>query len=258
MFKNTYPNFENKKLLKVEMLESLRDFPREIFELLYRDAANGIITGVQVQAGDQELLISPGILCWNNMLYSCGETVKIPYQTLDKLVYLKVRFAKGFTGAGRQDYLTQIYIDSQAPDQCLEIELARFRLQEGAGLRDQYTGFFDYETEFDTINRIHVPYSAVGRSTIWPELLKEFAKTLMKHPVRNPWDHSFCLNCLQLSQGMPYEAISQYLEVRLQERRASYTNEEIFKALGRILHDADGREPIKTNENNEPRKMMLW
>ena len=133
MFKNTYPNFENKKLLKVEMLESLRDFPREIFELLYRDAANGIVTGAQVQAGDYELLISPGILCWNNMLYSSAETVKIPYQTLDKLVYLKVRFAKGFTGAGRQDYLTQIYIDSQAPDQCLEINWPDSGCRRGPG-----------------------------------------------------------------------------------------------------------------------------
>lgn len=258
MFKNTYPYFENKTLLKVEMLESLRDFPREIFELFYRDAANGVVCGAQVQTGGHELLISPGILCWNNMLYSSSEIVKIPYQRLDKLVYLKVRFSNVFLGAVQQEYLTQIYIDSQAPDQCLEIELARFRLQEGARLRDKYTSFFDFETEFNTINRIHVPYSAVGRSTIWPDLLKEFARTLMKHPVHNPWDHSFCLSCLQFSHGMPYEAICQYLGVRLQEQKSSYSNEEIYKALGRILHDADGRERIKTNEKKEPRKVLLF
>ncbi len=36
MFKNTYPLFERKKVLKKEMLENLRDYPRDVFHILYR------------------------------------------------------------------------------------------------------------------------------------------------------------------------------------------------------------------------------
>ena len=40
MFKNIYPLFERKRLLKKEMLEILRDYPRDIFQILYQDYCN--------------------------------------------------------------------------------------------------------------------------------------------------------------------------------------------------------------------------
>ena len=36
MFRNIYPIFESKKVLKKEMLENLRDYPRTLFDIQYR------------------------------------------------------------------------------------------------------------------------------------------------------------------------------------------------------------------------------
>ncbi len=35
MFKNVYPLFERKRLLKKEMLENIRDFPRDIVDIFF-------------------------------------------------------------------------------------------------------------------------------------------------------------------------------------------------------------------------------
>ena len=49
MFKNTYPLFERKKVLKKEMLENLRDYPRDVFHILYQDYSDGILVGCELK-----------------------------------------------------------------------------------------------------------------------------------------------------------------------------------------------------------------
>lgn len=257
MFSNTYPIFEKKRLLKIEMLKNLRDYPRELFQIIYQNYCNGIVAGAQIKIHEKNLLISPGILYWNGIPYYSADVIKLSYEATETLTYLKVRFLEELQGPEQQDYLTQVYIDDQEPNERLELELARFKLQSGARLRDEYTDYFDFDTEFDTINRIHVPFAAVGKSTIWPEILIRFAKTLMTYPIQNPWDHTFCMICLQLQQGMPYEAIRQYLTVRLNERRASYSNKDIYQSLSRILQEAAGNRPITSGEATGQKKMLL-
>ena len=56
-----------------------------------------------------------------------------------------------------------------------EMELCRFKLKKGAILRTKYTDFFDMATEFDTVNLINAPHSAVGGSTLSPAILRTFA-----------------------------------------------------------------------------------
>ena len=49
MFKNIYPLFERKRLLKKEMLENIRDFPRDIFDIFFRNYSDGILTGCDIE-----------------------------------------------------------------------------------------------------------------------------------------------------------------------------------------------------------------
>ena len=95
--------------------------------------------------------------------------------------------------------------------------------------------------EFDTINRIYTPYATLGRPGIWPEILKSFARTLLQYPVKNPWDQAFCLDCLQLKEAMPYEAVCAYLRARRSGDR-EYTNIQIYSALKSILGELSSRE----------------
>lgn len=257
MFKNIYPLFERKRLLKKEMLEILRDYPRDLFRLMYQDYSNGILVGCELETVDGGLVIHPGILYYNKIPYILEENWKIPCEATGKLSYLKVKFSDKIAGIGQDEYLSQIYWDDNVPDGSHEIELARFKLQSGARLRDNYTDFYDYNTEFDTINRIYAPFASVRKHSIYPQILKSFSVTLMQHPIQNQWDYSFCLDCIKLHTVMPYDEIKVYLNMRLDQEQEEYSNKEIYDNLSRILSEAAGKKERGNRTEKGDRKLLL-
>lgn len=256
MFQNTYPVFEAKRLLKKEMLENLRDFPRNLFGLQYQDYSDGILTGCDIKGTETGLTILPGILYYKSVPYFLDKPYPVPYRAEGEPVYVKVHFWDKAIGAGGEEYLSRVTVDGREPDAEQELELARFKLQPGARLRSEYVDFYDYETEFDTVNRIHVPYAAPDHPGIWPRIFKSFANELLKHPVNNSWDSAFCLNCLQLTGAMPYEAARAYLNARLGQDR-EYTNLQVYGALKRILRESGGREESGHSPKKEGTLLML-
>ena len=241
MFQNIYPVFEAKRLLKKEMLESLRDFPRSLFDLQYQNYSDGILTGCDIKGSETGLTILPGIVLYKGVPYFLDKPYPVSYRAEGKLVYVKIHFWDKAIGTGGEEFFSQIMVDEQKPDTEEELELARFKLQSGARLRSEYVDFYDYATEFDTVNRINVPYAAPGHAGIWPQICKSFAKELLKYPVTNLWDSAFCLNCMQLTETMTYEALRTYLNMRLGWNK-EYTNEQAYAALKRIIQDTGGRE----------------
>jgi len=186
-----------------------------------------------------------------------SEPVRILYEATQKTSYLKVKFLDGFQGSEKKEYLTQIYIDDSSPNIRDEMELCRFKLQKGARLRNEYTDFNDFYTEFDTINRIHVPFASPFQSTICPEILKTFAKTMMEYSGNNPWDCSFCLNCLKLEQGMNYEELKGYLNLRLKEKIEHYSTHDMYFALRKILEMTKTGTTYHTSTNGDSKIMLL-
>lgn len=239
MFQNTYPVFEAKRLLKKEMLENLRDFPRSLFGLQYQNYSDGILAGCDIKGTQTGLTILPGILCYKGIPYFLDKPYPVPCRAEGNLVYVKVHFWDKAIGVGGEEFLSQIMVDEQEPDAEQELELARFKLQPGARLRSEYVDFYDYETEFDTVNRIHVPYAAPDHPGIWPRIFKSFAAELLRHSVTNSWDQAFCLNCLQLREAMPYETARAYFNARLGQDK-EYTNMQAYRALKSILREAGG------------------
>lgn len=240
MFQNIYPVFEAKRLLKKEMLENLRDFPRTLFDLQYRGYSDGILTGCGVKGNGAGLTILPGILLYRGVPYFMDKPYPVSCKAEGKLVYVKVHFWDKAIGAGGEEYFSQVVADEQEPDAEQELELARFKLQPGARLRSEYVDFYDHETEFDTVNRIHAPYAAPGHVGIWPQICQSFAEELVKYPVTDIWDSAFCLSCMQLTGAMPYEALRTYLNMRL-GRKGEYTNGQAYAALKSILRENGGR-----------------
>jgi len=240
MFQNTYPVFEAKRLLRKEMLENLRDFPRNLFGLQYQTYSDGILTGCDIKGNETGLTILPGVVLYKGVPYFLNKPYPISYTAGGKLVYVKVHFWDKAIGAGGEEYFSQVVVDGQEPDAGQELELARFKLQPGARLRSEYVDFYDYETEFDTVNRIHAPYAAPGHAGIWPQICQSFARELIKYPVTDIWDSAFCLSCLQLTEAMSYEALRMYLNMR-QGRNREYTNEQAYAALKSILRENGGR-----------------
>lgn len=240
MFRNTYPVFEAKRLLKKEMLDNLRDFPREWFDLRYRDYSDGVLSGCDIRGTDTGFTVLPGILYYKKIPYFLDKPYAVSYKAEGELVYVKVHFWDKAVGAGGEEFFSQVTVDNQEPDAGQELELARFKLQTGARLRSEYVDFYDYETEFDTVNRIHVPYAAPGHAGIWPRICKSFAARLLKSPGANAWDIAFGLRCLELKEAMSYEAVRAYLNARLR-RDGEYTNAQIYSAFKGILREAGGR-----------------
>lgn len=257
MFKNIYPLFERKRVLKKEALENLRDFPRDIFGILYQDHSDGILCGCGLEVTDKTIQIRPGILYYKNIPYILSETWGVPYQATGKQEYLKVKFPDKNAGTGQDEYLTQVYLDGYAPDMDCELELARFKLQEGSRLRDDYTDFFDHNTEFDTVNRISVPYASPEKSSICPQITRVYAETLMEYPIQDPWDYPFCMECLKAQFAIPYREIHAYLDIRLGQKKEAYSNMEIYKAFRRILLGAGGKRGIDTRKEKVERKVLL-
>ena len=67
MFQNIYPVFEPKRLLKKEMLENLRDFPRSLFGFQYQNYSDGILYGCDITGTETGLILLPGILCYKGV-----------------------------------------------------------------------------------------------------------------------------------------------------------------------------------------------
>lgn len=257
MFRNIYPVFEVKRLLKKEMLENLRDFPRELFDIQYRGYSDGILLGCELEAVESGLRVMPGIIYYKGIPYFLEKPFMVSCRAEGKLVYLKVRFLGKTIGSKQEEYFTQIYVDERVPDPNCELELGRYKLQIGARLRTEYVDFYDYVTEFDTVDRVHVIYAAPGQHSIWPQLLKCFAKELMHFPIQNPWDSAFCLSSLQLEAAMPYETVKAYLNVRLRQDR-EYTNEQIYSALKSILRKVRGREcNFEVQAEKKDKKLLI-
>lgn len=258
MFHYEEPIFQKKRLLRIEMLEQLRDYPRNYLKLLYGGYSDGIICGCQVTWDNGQLEISPGILCHAGKLYFMENTYRTECIAEDKLKYLKVQFMTEIHEEGKIEGNTRIILDDRKPDAACEMELCRFRLQEGARLRDSYKNFEDYATEYDTINRIHVPYASYGRPIIWPEILKQFAEEILEIRNNDVYDTSFAMNVLANQGEIPADCICSYLKIRLDNKDTENRNIDIYKGLREVLRREMTGRPFRPSENNEQRSVLLW
>ena len=80
MFKNTYPLFERKKVLKKKMLENLRDYPRDVFHILYQDYSDGILVGCELKVQEPYVCVEPGILYYNKEFYIMNSPERLLYE----------------------------------------------------------------------------------------------------------------------------------------------------------------------------------
>lgn len=115
------------------------------------------------------------------------------------------------------------------------MELGRFRLQEGARLRTAYEGFEDYQTEYDTVNRIHVPYAGPGGAGLWPQLLRTYATELLETETTDVYDVSFAMTVLGADGQAAPACIGAYLTRAGEEAGEQISNGEYYQKLLRIL-----------------------
>lgn len=255
MFRYAHPCFQMKHLLQVEMLEQLRDYPKNYLELMYSGYGNGVLEGCGLSWNDDKLTVEPGIIYYNHHLYMMKERYSLECRPENEKRYLKVEFLEEMQEPSQTVGAGRLMLSKEEADPSSRLELCRFILQEGARLRSQYENFEDYSTHYDTINLIHAPYAAKGEAGLHPSILKQFAKEALQNGLNDPYDISFSMNILALDGMIARDCIREYLHVRgIQIKGAG--NQALYEGLLHILKGNDGNWNYE-GEQKRGRKVLM-
>jgi len=235
MFRYEYPEFNNKHLLKIDMLEQLRDYPKQCMQLLFQGQGNGIVNGCELTWNDNRFIINSGVIHWNGNLYFLEKPYTLECRPEDQQRYLVVKFLKEMKHSDKISGETRIYLRKEPVRTQDEMELCRFRLQEGSRLRSVYKDFRDYSTEYDTINTILAPFWSSSGSTISPVILMQFAMEMMQTEMEDSFDTSFVMNVLANDGRTSRKAVEQYLMIKENKQYNSADSLALYQGLLHVL-----------------------
>jgi hypothetical protein len=254
LFVNIFPNFDKGRILKQEMLENLRDYPRNFFDIYFKYFSKGIISGADLVVGEKDITVAKGIIKFENKIYMLEREVTVPYYATNKEVIIKVKFIDQAVKGDFNINTAELFIDENTFIERDELELGRFKLREGAQLRADYKDFLDFSTEYNTLNIINVEYSGVKKSTLHPSILRYFSAIILKSEVDNAYDITFAMQCMN-QMYMDRELILYYISNRLGIEYKEYSNMQIYKHLSQIAREAESgvKRKIETRHNRQTR-----
>lgn len=251
MYKIELPLFKKGSILKKEMLENLKNFPRDFSEIYYKDYGNGIISGCDLSIDAFDIIISRGIIKHNNKLYILDKDYKISYENISNEIMLKIIFLDERVDNSFSYFESKIELSSELSLASNELELCRFKIKEGARLRESHIDFPDFSTEFNTLNIINTKYSSYGTHTLHPKIIKNFANFLLQKSTDSE-DYIFSMLCLN-SNIIQKEVLLQYINKKLTLEEKDLSNNEIYKMLNKIyrnIKDGKKSEVIKRQRPN--------
>lgn len=236
---NRYPLFAGGRILKKEALWDLRDYAYAGWQLQYADYTDGVVKGCRVRVEGNGLIVGKGMMKCGDFIYLMDREERVPYEAGNCMTVLKAAFEPP---EGHLDHLTyevRFFLDHEVEREKNQIELCRFHLREGSMLRDQYKGFSDMGTEYDTINLVSATVAGRGRVTLHSKLMQRFVDELQVQPDKQLADYALCYAVKGSGGSVPRALIASYLadkgcgsdigEVLL------WSNERLFRALCDIL-----------------------
>lgn len=237
MFQDNYPVFSRDMILKADMLEALKMYPRDFFQIRYHNYSDGVVAGAQLSILDGKTIqVEPGILKHGGILYHMTEPVQLGDYERGKELIIRVRFLEHQEDA--QGIHNETEMDICEPGEMGEqdLELGHFVLKEGAVLRQDYQSFQDMATFHNTINILNVPYAMTGgESTLSPEVLYQFGTEMLQYNLTDAYDVSFVTLCMQ-QQAISRLMIEKYLEHRIESiSKGKHSNEQIHSYLVKAL-----------------------
>ena len=231
-----YPYFKKDRILKISMLENLRDFPRDVLDIFCEDMSDGIVCGFTPTVNQEIITISKGIIKYHGVVYVMSEPINISYHETEKDVMLKLCFCDEIQEKDYKINDIQINIDDDMNLLPNQIELGRFRLKKGAYLRSEYQDLYDFTTEYNTINIVHVKYAGQHQHTLNKTILQYFAKEAFTYQLKDGVDITCWMLCLN-SQKVERAVIQQYIAYNMGELPREMSNAEIHKQLVKILQE---------------------
>ena len=251
-----YPFFKRDRILKIQMLENLRDFPRDVLDIFCADMSDGIVCGFVPHVDKEIITIAKGIVKYHGIFYTMSSPISLAYGETEQDVMLKLCF---HDETQNQDYKIA-YIDIKIEEDMTllpnQIELGRFRLKKGAYLRSEYQDLYDFTTEYNTINIVHVLYAGQNKPTLSKLVLQYFAKEVLAYHIEDAIDFSFCTLCLN-SQRIERAVIEQYIAYKTEEAVKELSNYEIHKQLVKILEEIKKKNKMVRKKKASMSKIIL-
>lgn len=236
MFTYIQPRFAKGRVLKTEMLEQVRDYPRVLANIQYDEYSDGILNGANVTVDPAELTVAPGLIKFRDHLYMLEQPQRLFYKATEQEQILRIRFEDHGSNSDFDRLAGVLVLDEQQPATD-ELELGRFKLKQGAILRSDYVDFADMVTEFNTWNPVSARYAGIGQDTLRPEILHQFARELLQTGTQDAADYAFAFMVLN-AQRIERTVVEHYIAARNQTEPGSGSNMRLHRQLTVILQDA--------------------
>ena len=249
MFEYVYPQFQSKRLLRAQMLEEIRDYPLRYLKLSHEGFAQGVAAGCRVTWSGGELTVGRGIIYKEKQFYFLEEPYTLDCGALDRVRFLKVRLLPENRSPGQVKGVGEIVLEERPADDAFELELCRFRLQEGARLRDRHENFADFSTEYDTVDYTYAPWSGREESTLNPLLLRQYAAELLRRPEQVSLDLAFAMAVLAQGGQVCARAVKEYIRGRT-GRSPARGIRPMYEGLLGILSEGKVREDAGERERS--------
>ena len=291
MIENKYPIFGHGQVINKEALDLLRDNPAELTDLLYLDKKDGIISGFDLVTNleEKKVTVTRGIVKCGEKIFWMNEDYKFDMPEIENRYILKLNLfsdieerkfyirnanfslevldieANNSKNAGDENKITndlevQEEVNNERKEvwknKIGEIEITRFITRIGAELRNDYNNFRDLRRDFNLLELINTKYSSKHKlGTLHPKILKLFGKEASKKENLDIYDVNFYVNCLNGS--VERDVIVAYINLKLQMENESYTNEELYQYLVKILDNLGKDRKITEKKRVIPRKITI-
>ena len=291
MIENKYPIFGHGQVINKEALDLLRDNPAELTDLLYLDKKDGIISGFDLVTNleEKKVTVTRGIVKCGEKIFWMNEDYKFDMPEIENRYILKLNLfsdieerkfyirsadfslevldieANNSKNAGDENKITndlevQEEVNNERKEvwknKIGEIEITRFITRIGAELRNDYNNFRDLRRDFNLLELINTKYSSKHElGTLHPKILKLFGKEASKKENLDIYDVNFYVNCLNGS--VERDVIVAYINLKLQMENESYTNEELYQYLIKILDNLGKDRKITEKKRVIPRKITI-
>lgn len=291
MIENKYPIFGHGQVINKEALDLLRDNPAELMDLLYLDKKDGIISGFDLVTNleEKKVTVTRGIVKCGGKIFWMNGDYKFDMPEIENRYILKLNLfsdieerkfyirnadfslevldieANNSKNTGDENKITndlevQEEVNNERKEvwknKIGEIEITRFITRIGAELRNDYNNFRDLRRDFNLLELINTKYSSKHElGTLHPKILKLFGKEASKKENLDIYDVNFYVNCLNGS--VERDVIVAYINLKLQMENESYTNEELYQYLIKILDNLGKDRKITEKKRVIPRKITI-
>lgn len=256
MIKNRIPYFKRGEILDSQLLENIKNTPYEFFSLKYFNYPDGIISGLEVYSDKNKLVITPGVIKFNNFYYRVNDEIVREIPLEDGNYILKINFfpRKLVDLEKYYEYVFEVELDLKEVDEKNKLELARIKRREGAEVRN-IEEFFGIEKEYNIVSEINKPQSTVSGIIIGSKVMKMFAKKVLEKKETEAIDDSACINIL--SDNFSREALNLYILKKLDIDSSKSTNKDLYKYLTQIYLNLRDNRKVKSNRIITKNKMIV-